>query len=178
MLSRTHRTLFSVLASVVAVGGIAALSQAAGRSTHETAAHSTSGTGSGNGMPSAVEDFGYPDADRISATKGIKLQRGDGHILLTECDQSAQQIRVYTVKDASAGRDGLYCFQATAKSGYLTLELPRVFALETGTHPISADLSANGETTTVDVAKDGFESVGEGSVGGARSVLVELRVTG
>jgi len=129
-------------------------------------------------MPLAVEDFSYPDADRILATKGIKLQRGDGHILLAECDQSTQQIRVYTVKDTSAGRDGLYCFRTTAKSGHLTLELPRVFALETGTHPISADLKANGQTTTVVVPKDGFESVGEGSVGGAQSVLVELRVTG
>jgi hypothetical protein len=63
-------------------------------------------------------------------------------------------------------------------SGYLTLELPRVFALETGEHPISADLTANGSTTTVEVDEGGFKSVGEGTVGGARSVLVEIRVTG
>jgi len=128
--------------------------------------------------PVAVEDFNYPGAADILATKGITLKRGDGHILLADCDTALDQIRVYTVKDDAAGRDGNYCFQATAKTGYVTLELPRVFALETAEHPISADLTANGETTTVAIAKDGFESVGEGTVGGARSVLVEIRVTG
>ncbi|WP_232788894.1 hypothetical protein [Streptomyces odonnellii] len=128
--------------------------------------------------PTAVEFFGYPGAERILATKGIKLVKGDGHILLAECDQAPGQIKVLTVGDDSVGRDDTYCFEATARTGYLTLELPRVFALETGEHPISADLTANGATTTVEVPEDGFEPVGEGTVGGARSVLVEIRVTG
>ncbi|MDX3315217.1 hypothetical protein P1S61_40490 [Streptomyces sp. ME08-AFT2] len=128
--------------------------------------------------PVAVEDFNYPGAADILVTKGITLKRGDGHVLLADCDTALDQIRVYTVKDDAAGRDGNYCFQATAKTGYVTLEVPRVFGLETGAHPISADLTANGETTTVAVAKDIFKSVGEGTVGGARSVLVEIRVTG
>lgn len=128
--------------------------------------------------PVAVEDYGYPGADRILAEKGIKLKKGDGHILLADCDQAAQQIRVLTVKDDSVGRQGTYCFRATAKTGRLTLELPRVFAVEAADHPVSADLTADGKTTTVNVPQGGFESVGEGTVGGARSVLVELRVTG
>ncbi|MFF3340808.1 hypothetical protein [Streptomyces flavidovirens] len=128
--------------------------------------------------PFAVEDFAYPRAADVLATKGIELKRGDGHILLAECDQAADQIRVLTVEDSAAGRDGTYCFRATAKTGYLTLSLPRVFALEATSHPISADLTANGATTTVNVDKGGFEPVGEGNVDGARSVLVELRVTG
>ncbi|WP_229864429.1 hypothetical protein [Streptomyces djakartensis] len=126
----------------------------------------------------AVENYEYPGADRILAEKGIKLKRGDGHIVLAECDQAAQQIRVMTVEDASAGRRGTYCFKAVGKTGRLTLELPRVFAVEAPDHPVSADLTADGRTTTVNVPKGGFESVGEGTVGGARSVLVELRVTG
>ncbi|GAA2608339.1 MULTISPECIES: hypothetical protein [Streptomyces] len=129
-------------------------------------------------MPSAVEDFNYPGADRILADEGIRLKRGDGHIQLAECGQTADQITVYTVADTSAGRKGTYCFQATAKSGYLTLELPRVFALETSTNPISADLTAEGQTQTVNMTEDDFKSVGEGTVGGAQSVLVEIRVTG
>ncbi|MFJ8603559.1 hypothetical protein ACIREM_33595 [Streptomyces shenzhenensis] len=128
--------------------------------------------------PYAVEDFNYPGAARILETEGIQLKRGDGHILLADCDSTVDQIRVYTVKDSTVGRKANYCFRATASSGYLTLELPRVFALETGAHPISADLTANGATTSVAVAQGGFESVGEGTVGGARSVLVEIRVTG
>jgi hypothetical protein len=135
-------------------------------------------TPSDSAPPVAVEDYGYPGADRVLAEKGIKLKKGDGHILLADCDQAAQQIRVLTVKDDSTGRQGTYCFRATAKTGRLTLELPRVFAVEAADHPVSANLTADGKTTTVNVAKGGFESVGEGTVGGARSVLVELRVTG
>lgn len=128
--------------------------------------------------PVAVESFSYPNAAAILASEGIHLKKGDGHVLLATCDGSADQIRVYAVADSTVGRKGDYCFRATAASGYVTLELPRVFALETGDHPISADLTANGATTTVAVGEGGFESVGEGTVGGARSVLVEIRVTG
>ncbi|MFF4589112.1 hypothetical protein [Streptomyces sp. NPDC001388] len=128
--------------------------------------------------PVAVEDYGYPGADRILAEKGIKLKKGDGRILLAECDPNAQQIRVLTRRDDSVNRAGTYCFQATGKTGRLTLELPQVFAVEAAAdHPVSADLTAGGKTTSVDVPKGGFESVGEAS-GGAPSVLVELRVTG
>ncbi|MFD6530598.1 hypothetical protein [Streptomyces sp. NPDC060184] len=128
--------------------------------------------------PVAVERFDYPDAAGILTSQGIQLKKGDGHVLLETCDGSADQIRVYTVADSTVGRKGDYCFRATATSGYLTLELPRVFALETGDHPISADLTASGTTTTVAVDEGGFESVGEGTPSGARSVLVEIRVTG
>ncbi|MEV8389346.1 MULTISPECIES: hypothetical protein [unclassified Streptomyces] len=128
--------------------------------------------------PFAIEDYSYPGAETIEATKGIRLKKGDGRILLADCDQTAPQIRVMTVKDDNVGRDEIYCFRATAKTGYLTLELPRVFALETADHPISANLTADGKTQTVNVGKDDFLSVGEGTVGGAQSVLVELRVTG
>ncbi|MCF1506083.1 hypothetical protein [Streptomyces glomeratus] len=128
--------------------------------------------------PLAVEDYGYPSADRILVEKGIKLKQGDGHILLADCDQAAQQIRVMTVKDDSVGRQGTYCFRTIGKTGRLTLELPRVFFIEAADHPVSADLTANGATTTVNVPKGESQSVGEGTGGGARSVLLELRVTG
>ncbi|WP_329218436.1 hypothetical protein OG352_19175 [Streptomyces sp. NBC_01485] len=128
--------------------------------------------------PVAVEGYGYPGADKILAEKGIKLKKGDGRILLADCDQAVPQIRVLTIGDPAAGRADTYCFKALGKTGRLALELPRVFGLETTDHPISADLTAGGQTTSVDVAKDGWASVGEGTQGGARSVLVELRVTG
>ncbi|WP_257138394.1 hypothetical protein [Streptomyces sp. rh34] len=169
MISRT-RVLF--------VTGIVSAAVAAA-STFAFASTTADPRAAADEMPVAVEDFNYPGADRVLAEKGITLKRGDGHIILVDCGQTAEQIKVMTVKDDSVGRDGQYCFQATAKTGFLTLELPRVFALETGEHPISADLTANGETLTVDVPKDGFESVGEGDLNnGQRSVLVEIRVTG
>ncbi|MET8730989.1 hypothetical protein ABZV81_27965 [Streptomyces parvus] len=130
--------------------------------------------------PSTVEDFAYPGAADILATKGIKLKKGDGRVLLVDCVPDADQIVVRTVGDAEVGRADNYCFRATAKTGYLTLELPRVFMIEllASEHPISADLTANNQTTTVDVEAGGFASVGEGQIGGPRSVLVEIRVTG
>jgi hypothetical protein len=128
--------------------------------------------------PAAIENYEYPGAGRILTEKGIKLKRGDGRILLAECDQAAQQIRVLTVADDSVGREGTYCFKALGETGHLTLELPRVFVVQAEDHPISADLTANGQTTTVNVAKGETESVGEATPGGAKSVLVELRVTG
>ena len=44
-------------------------------------------------MPSAVEDFSYPNAARILQDQKIALKRGDGHITLTGCD-SAHDIMV------------------------------------------------------------------------------------
>jgi hypothetical protein len=126
----------------------------------------------------AVEDFAYPGAEEILATKGIQLLRGDGHITLADCSNTEPQIKVLTVADSSANRAGTYCFKATGTSGFLTLELPRVFGLETADHPISADLTASGVTSTVELDEDDYQSVGEGTVGGDRSVLVEIRVTG
>ncbi|MCZ4099891.1 MULTISPECIES: hypothetical protein [Streptomyces] len=128
--------------------------------------------------PSAVEDFAYPNAAKVLADKGIKLIKGDGHILLVDCADAAAQIKVMTVEDETVGRAGTYCFKVNAKTGYLALEVPRVFYLKTQDHPITAGLTAGGETQTVDVPQGGFKGVGEGTVGGAQSVLVALHVTG
>ncbi|WP_307815246.1 hypothetical protein [Streptomyces sp. I4(2020)] len=164
------------------VAGISTIAALAGVSTLAFAASAASSAATGQTVddlpPYAIEDFTYPNAAKILAEKGILLKRGDGHITLAECSATANQIRVHTVKDPTAGRDEMYCFRANASTGYLTLELPRVFGLDTSDHPISAELTANGETTTVTVPKDTFKSVGEGTIGGARSVLVEIRVTG
>ncbi|MFC7819751.1 MULTISPECIES: hypothetical protein [unclassified Streptomyces] len=169
MLSRTRKIAASAFAATVAVAGFATMASADSGTVPRAAAEE---------MPSAVEYFNYPGADRILAEEGIELKRGDGRIVLAECGQTSDQIRIYTVADQAVGRKGTYCFRATANSGYLTLELPRVFGLETSTQPISADLTAEGRTQTVDMAEDTYKSVGEGTVGGAHSVLVEIRVTG
>ncbi|MFJ5275523.1 hypothetical protein [Streptomyces parvulus] len=169
MRRRTTGVLTSLLIAAAAVTGLSSLA---------SAENNTASLAADEKMPNIVEDFNYPGADRILADEGIKLKRGDGRIQMVECGQTTDQIVVYTVADTSVGRKGTYCFRTTAASGYLTLELPRVFALETGEHPVSADLTAEGQTQTVSLAEDEFKSVGEGTVGGAHSVLVEIRVTG
>jgi hypothetical protein len=176
MITRVRRRLLAGLVGTIAsVAGVTTIALAATTPSSVSTSNAAEDT-----PPSAVEGFTYPGATRILADEGILLKKGDGHILLADCDFSANQIRVLTVEDAAVGRKDMYCFEANATAGYITLELPRVFALEASDHPISADLTAEGETTTVNVPKGDFVTVGEGDVpsGGKRSVLVEIRVTG
>lgn len=164
------------------VAGIAAVVALVGAPVLASADSPSAGVATTAAPPSAVESFAYPNADQALRDKGIKLIKGDGHITFVACDDSADQISVMTVKGEDANPQEFYCFKATAKSGYLALELPRVFAIETDNHPVSAgirpqdDPSASAQTVTV--AKNGYKSVGEGNVGGSPSVLMELRVTG
>ncbi|MFE5514176.1 hypothetical protein ACFQ9J_26950 [Streptomyces sp. NPDC056529] len=155
-----------------------------GVSTLATASPATTalpaGALTGEVPPVAVEDFNYPGAARILAEEGIALKRGDGQLVLADCNSAVNQIKVHTVADSSVGRKELYCFKANSTSGYLTMDLPRVIALESTGPSFSADLTAGGAKTTVTVAKDGFRPVGEGDIpsGAVRSVVVEIRVTG
>ncbi|MER5889597.1 hypothetical protein ABT160_37720 [Streptomyces sp. NPDC001941] len=130
--------------------------------------------------PYAVETFDYPNASQILEQKMIKLIRGDGNIVLADCDSSDKaQINVQVTRGPDEqDKPKLFCFRATAKSGFLTLEVPRVFYIETADHPVSAKLTTDaGDSQTVNVAKDDFESVGQG-LGKPMTTLVELRVTG
>ncbi|WP_432124840.1 hypothetical protein [Streptomyces sp. C10-9-1] len=125
-------------------------------------------------MPSSVEGFSYPGADQVFEERGIKLKRGDGRLLFVECS-TAYDVMV----ESLAGRAG-YCFKATGKHGFLTMELAGAYHIWTEGHPVRAKLTAEGETTTVDVPKNAFRPVGEAdsTTGRKRSVLVELRITG
>ncbi|MEX3102389.1 hypothetical protein DF268_36450 [Streptomyces sp. V2] len=122
-------------------------------------------------MPSAVEDFSYPGADQVFQERKITLKRGDGRITLVNCGES------WNIKIESRLTEGGYCFRATAKTGFLSLELPEAFGVWTDDHPVSATLTAAGKETVVKVPVDEYKPVGETNTG-LHSVLVELRVTG
>lgn len=166
---RARKALLLGLSGAVAAG-LAATALSAAQAAPQTAATAEVATG----MSVAVEDFSYPEADRIFQERGLKLFKGDGHILVAPCDESPNQIRIWTRVGDEADR---FCFQATASTGYLTLEVPEVYALQTADHPISADLTAEGKTESVDVGTDAMVGVGEG-LGNPPAMLVELRVTG
>ncbi|GAA2986773.1 hypothetical protein [Streptomyces flavovirens] len=93
-------------------------------------------------MPVAVEDFNYPQADKVLAERGITLKRGDGHIILTsitdlvECRADPANIWV----EAHTGTRK-FCFHTNAKTGYLTMELPDTFNIWTGESPVKATLT-------------------------------------
>ncbi|MFJ3235883.1 hypothetical protein [Streptomyces sp. NPDC086787] len=136
-------------------------------------------TAADTSMPYAVETFDYPNAAQILEQKMIKLIRGDGHIVLADCDSSDKaQISVQVTRGPDEqNKPKLFCFRATAKSGFLTLEVPRVFYIETADHPVTAKLTTDaGDSQTVNVDKNDFETVGQG-LGKPMTTLVELRVT-
>ncbi|MFG3310303.1 hypothetical protein [Streptomyces wuyuanensis] len=166
-ISRARKALlFGTAGAVAACLATAALTTAqAAPQTAATAAVATE-------MPSAVEDFNYPGADKILQERGITLKRGDGHITLVQCSQA------WNIKIESRLDNAGYCFNATAKTGYLTLELPDAYGVWTEDHPVEATLTAEGEETVVDVPANEYQPVGEAGDIGLRSVLVELRVTG
>ncbi|MFD3680930.1 trypsin-like serine protease [Streptomyces sp. NPDC058613] len=165
-------------ASKLAISSVAVAAFSASTGAYAIAADTPPTLPGDSDLPFAVEDGAYPNAAQILTDKGIKLLRGDGNITLAECHETAKQIRVLTVADAAANRAGTYCFESRGSTGLLTLELPRVFAIDAADQPLSAKLTADGQSKTVTIAKDGYASVGEGMVGGARSTLLEIRATG
>ncbi|WP_329127189.1 hypothetical protein [Streptomyces sp. NBC_01465] len=160
-------------ALVLGLGATAlALPQSAPAAERATAAADT--------MPVAIEDFSYPDAAKIQQERGIILKRGDGHISLTPATALNQCVDPsnIAIEARKPTTSVVYCFKATAKSGYLTLELPDAFNIWTQDHPVQATLTAEGKETVVNAPADDLTSVGESGDTGLRSTLVEIRVTG
>ncbi|MFI9585831.1 hypothetical protein ACIHCQ_29180 [Streptomyces sp. NPDC052236] len=177
MISRSHgllRVALTGTATVALAAGAFAVAGAATPGSNPAQAQVRVQAAADEAPPAAIEDFNYPGAAKILQERGLKVFRGDGRILVAHCDGTANQIQIWS----RVGDEGSqFCFQATGTSGYLTVEIPEVFALQTTDRPISAELTAGGKTQTVSVAKDTLKDVGEGSVG-APTMLVELRVTG
>ncbi|MET9610862.1 hypothetical protein ABZZ17_38230 [Streptomyces sp. NPDC006512] len=124
-------------------------------------------------MPALVEDFGYPNAAKIQAEREIVLKRGDGHITLVNCSAGTPDI---LVKSRTGNRE--FCFDVNAPKGYVTLELPASFGIWTQAYPVKATITAGGTQTVIEAPANEYKPIGEGTVNGATSVLVELRVSG
>lgn len=114
---------------------------------------------------SLVETYDYPDGDK---TPGIKLIKGDGHILLANCDAGKTSAEVY-----SYNSDKPYCFQFKGKTGYVTLELHDVYGIRN-----HYDFGISAKVSTVKdpipVPADGWKGVGV-SGGTGPAILLELR---
>ncbi|MGW2255202.1 hypothetical protein ACWCXH_34210 [Kitasatospora sp. NPDC001660] len=123
--------------------------------------------------PPAVEDFTYPGT---SPNPLLKLIRGDGHIVLADCNTTTQIQLWSSAVPSPSGGPGV-CFRVTGTTGYLALELPQTFMIQTGDKAVRANLTADGVAQSVDVAKNGYATVGQ-ALGQKPTMLVELRVTG
>ncbi|MFI1253669.1 hypothetical protein ACH4U6_07685 [Streptomyces netropsis] len=172
MISRVRRMLFA--------GVIGAVSVVAGGSTLGVATAAPQPAGDGALRP-AVETFEYPNAAKILKERGIALRKGDGHILLADC-KVADDIVVLSTRIEEPNPDrGTFCFKVTGtgKTGYLSLEIPKVHNISTKDFSVRASLTADGQTQNINVAKNDMEVVGQGTnPPGSPTVLVELRVTG
>ncbi|GGP51557.1 hypothetical protein [Streptomyces abikoensis] len=123
-------------------------------------------------MPYAVEDFSYPNAEKILAEKNLKLKRGDGNITLAECGSSPDLLQFI-------GRDrDDFCFRVKGAKGYLSLEVPAVTGVQTKDHTAHVAMTVDGKTKSYDVAKNAWKGIGETTdPAGREHVLVEI-VTG
>ncbi|MFF7635041.1 trypsin-like serine protease, partial [Kitasatospora sp. NPDC008050] len=122
--------------------------------------------------PSAVEDFSYPGAAKVLADHRITLKSGDGHIVLADCGSGTGLVQLYS----RAATPSEVCFQITGPTGYLSLEIPQVYNIRGDAHAIKATLNTAGTVTSVDVNKNDWTPVGEGSATGT-TTLLELNAT-
>ncbi|MFF9506958.1 hypothetical protein ACF1BU_06070 [Streptomyces sp. NPDC014724] len=144
------RTLLSFsLAACAAVGALVVSAPFAG------AGPRTAVAADGEVPPVAVEDFAYPDADKIFADTGIRLKRGDGHIVLTDCATATAPVELY-----SRGK-GKFCLQLSGNSGYLSMEVPQVYGVKSNNYALTLDMEVAGTAVSFDVDRNTFASVGQ-----------------
>ncbi|MDY0814824.1 hypothetical protein [Kitasatospora purpeofusca] len=153
------KTLYRCLAvGVVALGGLTAVGAAPVPAATGAGAPSADDT-----PPPAVEDFTYPQADRIFQERGIRLKSGDGRILLVTCDSRPGLLEVnargMTATDP-VGR-GRFCFQVSGSTGRLSLELPSVYAAKGNDYAVRLDMRTGTEAKSFDVEKNKWTQVGE-----------------
>ncbi|MGW2254314.1 hypothetical protein ACWCXH_29600 [Kitasatospora sp. NPDC001660] len=163
MKSAIFRWLVAGAVTVTTTVGVATLASA----------DSTASAGSSAAAPPAVEDFSYPGT---SPYPQLKLVRGDGHIVLADCN-TATQIQLWSRAVPSPSGGPGVCFRVTGTTGYLALELPQTFMIQTGDKAVRANLTSEGIGQSVDVAKNSATPVGE-ALGQKPTMLVELRITG
>ncbi|MEI5033375.1 hypothetical protein RB201_12445 [Streptomyces sp. S1A(2023)] len=134
-------------------------------------AESNPATRLANEAPSSlVEDFNYPQADKIEEERGIVLKRGDGHIVLAECGSSSDLMVVYS------RTTGQTCFRTTGDVGYLSVEIPAVYGIKGSTsHETDITLTAENSEQKVALAKAEWKGVGQSTDPQGRDhTLIEL----
>ncbi|MFI6939599.1 hypothetical protein ACIBI4_10020 [Streptomyces sp. NPDC050418] len=121
----------------------------------------------------AVEDYGYPDADKILAEQDVLLKRGDGRITLAACGSETGLMEVYVREHEKV------CFKVTGNSGWLTMEIPAVFGVKgAGEQSAVVDMTVESEEVSFDVPKGEFAAVGDtADPEGRDHMLVEIRTT-
>lgn len=163
---KPRSTLARILGTAAAAGALAWAVMAGGQPSD-----AATGLAADAAPGYAVEDYNYPQADKILAEQGILLKRGDGRIVLADCASEDNLLR-FLARD----REDV-CFKVTGEEGFLTLQLESVHGVRTddsgNTH---LEMTAEDDRVEYDIPADTWEGVGE-SVDGREHVLVEIRTT-
>jgi hypothetical protein len=124
-------------------------------------------------QPPIEENYDYPGGDVLFREHGLRLRKGDGHILLVDCSSGTGFVEVWSRSK------GQLCFRIRGTTGYLSMELPEVYLIAgDGDHSIQATVTVDGNTETVQVPKDQWISVGEGAdPESVPATLLEFRVS-
>lgn len=162
-----------------AVGALAWVALAAGipgNSGASDAARPTVGTAvnvAGEAPGYAVEDFSYPQADKILAEQNVVLKRGDGHITLAGCASGTGLIQIMAREHAQP-----ICFQVVGNSGWLTMEIPAVYTVRGNDYTTQVDMTVGTEQKSFDIVKNSWTAVGESAdEQGREFMLVEIRTS-
>ncbi|MER6415103.1 hypothetical protein ABT273_29195 [Streptomyces humidus] len=121
----------------------------------------------------AVENFAYPQADKILQEQGIVLKRGDGHITLADCADGPGLLQVMARRKSET-----ICFRTVGNSGWLTLEIPAVYVMKGNDYTTQVDMTVGSEQKSFDVAKNTWTAVGESAdEQGREFMLMEIRTS-
>ncbi|MFB6823826.1 FG-GAP-like repeat-containing protein [Streptomyces virginiae] len=127
------------------------------------------------GAPFAVEDGAYPFRSAVQQYTKADLIAGDGNITHTPCSGD-YQIMVWARELLTS--ESRICFKA-ANTGYLAVNIPRAYRIETKGRDVNANISVGGETSTLSVPKGTSKGFGEAGTGDPReAVFLEMRITG
>ncbi|MFJ3324950.1 FG-GAP-like repeat-containing protein [Streptomyces griseus] len=150
-----------------------AIAISAGASTPLAAAADE--TPADTGIAHAVEDGAYPYRADILELTGADLIAGDGNITFTSCSEP-HQIKVWA-RNLKTDESRM-CFTA-AGTGYLSVNIPRAFRIETFDRDLKANVSIDGTTESLTVPRDTTKGFGEANPSDPKqAVLLEMRVTG
>ncbi|MER5817430.1 FG-GAP-like repeat-containing protein [Streptomyces californicus] len=153
----------AITAIVIAFGASAPLATA------------TDGAPADTGLPFAVEDGSYPNRADILNLTGADLIAGDGNISYTSCS-TPHQIKVWARNLTNT--ENRLCFTA-AGTGYLSVNIPSAFRIETYNRDLKASVSIDGTTENLTVPRNSAKGFGEANPADPKqAVLLEMRVTG
>jgi hypothetical protein len=166
-------SLLAGAAVLATVGGVVAINATSSSAT-EAAADAPS---------SLVEDYTHPDAEGILARHGLKVFKGDGHIVFdsarpfteSQCPTGLIQVEKHQDEEPYGM---YYCFRTIGSKGFLTLEVPGTFGVRGGSEAIQvkAKLPDGTVLPTYDVPPNQPVAIepGDGSEA-PQAILVEIR---